>query len=162
MIWTSQSPSTEPAWVTLSRLPAVIVAAIRKFCLSTASKSRFSVSIARPGTPMPPCTCASNALPVGMVTASPVPARRTCGGNPVYSGGVTQMSRLPAADSDPPGKAGVTARARRSRQSKPASMPPNSNNMARTARNPWRSLAANPAAGKPTRSERAASAMRRR
>ena len=72
------------------------------------------------------------------------------------------MSRLPASASDPPGKAGVRARANRSRQSMPASIVPSSNNMRSTTRNPQRSRPANPAAGKPTRSRRVAASIRRR
>ena len=75
--------------------------------------------------------------------------RRNCGGSPVYSGGVTQMSRLAAIAGGPPSRLGVTARSSRSRQSPPASIAPISSSIASTARKPHGSRAASPAARQP-------------
>ena len=162
MISICQLPSAAPACVTASCLPEVKVAAARKFCLSTASKSRLSPSIARRGTACPPCTWASSLLPVGIRSVSAFSGRRNCGASPVYSGGVTQMSRLAAVIPDLPAISGLKDRTRRSFQSLPASIAPSSSRIASTARNPHGSRAANPACGSPIRSRRAAASMRRR
>ena len=93
---------------------------------------------------------------------SAVPGRRNCGASPVYSGGVTQMSRLAAIAPGPPATLGAMARARRPRHSTPASTAPINSKIANMARSPHGSRAARPALGSPIRSRRVAASVRRR
>ena len=139
MIRIGQLPRTAPACDTSMRRPAVRIASARKFSWSIVSEVAGCgrrAPIAGPNrrhAPAPGACCRS-----GPGSLRRFSGRRNCGGSPVYSGGVSQMSRLAAMAGGPASRLGVTARTRRSRQSPPASTAPSSSSIASKARSaPW-------------------------